>query len=290
MKAQLLYQNKSITGEAATWLTNQKKLLWVDIEGKTLFEYFYDTGIHRKHKFANMVTTIIPFNDSKTDVILALTDRLVKYNLDTEELVSVCKLPIQDRLRTNDGKASPDGVIWLGVMHLTNHDKTGSMYRIDKDLSCTKVLNEQNIPNGIVWDINSEKMYYVDSGRGIVLEYTYDFVTGQISSEREVIHIPKSLGLPDGMTIDSDGMLWIAHWGGYGVYVWNPKSGELMQKIDIPVPNVSSCTFGGPDMSTLYVTTASKGLTNKELEKYPLSGSLFKIETKSVGAMNHYPF
>ena len=98
-------------------------------------------------------------------------------------------------------------------------------------------------------------------------------------------------GVPDGMTIDADGLLWVAHWGGFGVYIWDPDTGKLVDKVDVPAPNVASCTFGGIGDSRLFITTALDGLSDMERREYPLSGSVFVVDVpKVVPGENHYPF
>lgn len=291
MKAQLLYQTTNITGEGVTWLSKTRQLLWVDIEGKTLYTMDVKSGYVSSKLFGNMLSTIIPHKNNNEFVILAMEDKLASYNLSTQEQKTLILLPnLGESVRTNDGKASPDGRIFLGIMHLNNHNETGFLYRIDNDLSLTKIFDKQCIPNGMLWDAKGGYYYYIDSGKSTITRYKYDQVTGELSEPQVVIQVPKEYGVPDGMTIDSEGKLWVAHWGGYGVYVWNVLTGKLEGKIEVPAPNVASCTFGGKDMNILYITTARAGLSDKELEKYPLSGSLFSIKTNSKGAMNHYPF
>lgn len=290
MKVELLYKCGNITGEAATWINGRNTLLWVDIEGRKLFEYDMD-GIVNEHHFDDMVTTIIPDSHDNSKVILALQNKLVSYNLNSHRLERLVDIPTKNNaLRTNDGKASPDGKIWLGVMHFSNHKETGYLYCIDKDYKVQKMLDKQYIPNGIVWNKEGDKMYYADSGRGCITQYEYDKDKGSISFPRKIIEIPSRYGIPDGMAIDEKGMLWTAHWGGYGVYVWNPESGKLMNKIEVPAPHVASCTFGGKENNTLFITTARAGLSISELKQYPLSGSLFSVQTNLKGGINHYPF
>jgi len=237
-----------------------------------------------------MVSTIIP-TQVPYEVIIAQKDRLITYHLKThkKETLVVLNGDMTD-LRTNDGKASPDGRIWLGVMHLTNHNQTGALYCIDRNLKIRKVLDKQCIPNGIVWNKAGTKMYYADSGRGCIEEYDYNMQTGDIKFVKVAVQVKPELGVPDGMTIDENGMLWVAHWGGSGVYCWNPQTGELLDKISLPVPNVASCTFGGKDKNLLFITTACSGLTDNQMVKYPLSGSLFMAHTTVIQGENHYMF
>lgn len=286
---EMVQQGVNQIGEAATWLDNEKVFLWVDISGCEMYEYNPDTKTTIKHKFDNMVSTIIPTQLPHV-VVLAVKNKLLSYHLLTHATKTLVELPGEmTDLRTNDGKASPEGRIWLGVMHLSNHDHTGALYCIEKDLTISKVLDKQCIPNGIVWNKAGNKMYYADSGRACIEEYNYNALTGEIQFVKVAVTVNSNLGVPDGMTIDNDGNLWVAHWGGFGVYCWNPVSGEMIGKISVPVPNVASCTFDANN--NLFITTARAGLTELELLKYPLSGSLFKASNfKTFRGINHYQY
>ena len=109
--------------------------------------------------------------------------------------------------------------------------------------------------------------------------------SGEIVLDKAVIHIPEEMGSPDGMAVDAEGMLWIAHYGGFGVYRWNPESGKLLDKIDVPVPNVTSCAFAGEEMDWLIITTARENLSDEDLRKYPGSGGIFYIKTEVKGIL-----
>lgn len=289
MKAKLLYTCNDITGEAATWLPDTETFLWVNIEGCILHEYNPATGSHIQHELPDMVSTIIPFR--KNEVVLALKGKLVHYLLKEKAYTVLTEIePGNIMLRPNDGKASPEGRIWLGVMHLDNHNETGSLCCIDHDLSIRKVLTNQCIPNGIVWNSQGDTMYYADSGRKCIEEYSYNKQTGEISFVRTAIQVPDGYGVPDGMAIDASNNLWVAHWGGYGVYVWNPRNGKLIDKVEVPVPNVASCTFGDKYQKKLFITTALAGLSDTEKKLYPESGSLFVTDCEVPAGKNHYSF
>lgn len=289
MKAKLLYTCDDITGEAATWLPDTETFLWVNIEGCIMHEYNPATGSHIQHKLPDMVSTIIPFREN--EVVLALKGKLIHYLLKDKTYSTLTDIePGQFMLRPNDGKASPEGRIWLGIMHLNNQKETGSLCCIDHNLSVKKVLTKQCIPNGIVWNATGDTMYYADSGRKCIEQYNYNRQTGEISFMRTAIQVPDGCGVPDGMTIDANDNLWVAHWGGYGVYVWNPRNGELIDKVEVPVPNVASCTFGGKHRKTLFITTAQAGLSDAEKKLYPLSGSLFVAGSEVTAGENHYSF
>ena len=118
-------------------------------------------------------------------------------------------------------------------------------------------------------------MYYNDTPTGRIARYRYDAASGEISFDGIAVVLPEGSGSPDGMTIDGNDNLWVAQWGGSGVYCYNPRTGELLAKVEVPAPHVASCAFGGEKLDTLYITTARAGLTDEQLKQYPLSGSLF---------------
>ena len=121
-----------------------------------------------------------------------------------------------------------------------------------------------------------------------LISYDYNNTSGDISNERVVVEIPEELGFPDGMTIDAEDMVWAGMWNGNAVIRFNPKTGEILQKIEIPAHNVTSCAFGGENLETLYVTTAKIDMTNEELEKYPLAGSVFKVNPGVKGVKSNF--
>lgn len=290
MKATLLHRCYDQTGEAATWLSRLGLFLWVDIDNGVLHTYHPESGSVTEQTFPELITSIIPRKGNDHEVILTLKNRLIAYHLTDKTFTTLAEISgLHPQWRTNDCKASPEGRLWLGVMHLSNHKETGTLYCMNNDLSLAPVLTQQCIPNGIVWNREGDKMYYADSGRGCIEEYAYDCRTGNVRFARTVVQVPPEQGVPDGMTIDDKGLLWVAHWGGFGVYVWNPADGRLVAKVEVAVPNVASCTFG--ESGQLFITTARAGLSDADKEAYPLSGSLFVAEVPDVvPGENHYPF
>ena len=140
------------------------------------------------------------------------------------------------------------------------------------------------VSNGIAFSLDWTKMYYIDSPTRQVCCFDYDEDTGDITNRRVVIDFKQDMshGFPDGMTIDNEGKLWVAEFNGSSICRWNPENGEMLRRVSIPAPNVTSCCFGGPDYSTLYVTTASFGLTEKDLAKYPMSGKILAVSNLGV--------
>ncbi|WP_080902818.1 SMP-30/gluconolactonase/LRE family protein [Parabacteroides sp. Marseille-P3160] len=283
----LIYKAEATTGEGSIWHPDRNSLFWVDIEGKTLYELFSSTEDCRKWSFDRMVTTVVP--ESDTTVIVALQNEIIRFNLENGVKTSLAAINDKEQsLRFNDGKCSPNGSLWVGTMSLKNEKGAGTLYCLHPDGTLDAMLKGVSISNGIVWSKDRKYMYYNDTPTGKIQRFRYDDRSGDILLDGTAVILPRNTGGPDGMTIDSDDNLWVAQWGGFGVYCYNPYTGELLTKIDVPAPNIASCAFGGKDMDTLYITTARAGLSENELEDYPLSGSVFCCKPGAVGIRPNY--
>lgn len=222
--------------------------------------------------------------EDRNDVlILALQGGITRLNLNTAEIGWLTGIE-QDipANRTNDGACDSEGRLWIGTMELNCKEGAGSLYCIDKAI-VTKKMDNLSIPNGLVWSHNDENLYHIDSPSFKVESYFFDAATGAIKKDKTIIEVPEEMGMPDGMTIDNDGMLWIAHWGGFGVSQWNPANGKLLNKVRVPAPNVTCCAFGGNNFDQLIITTARQHLTEEELNQYPGSGGVFIVQPGVTG-------
>ena len=148
------------------------------------------------------------------------------------------------------------------------------------------MLDGVTVSNGIAWAKDKKTMYYVDSHLRRIEAFDYNDGDGTITNRRTAVTIPEGGGSPDGIALDAEGKIWAALWGANAVGRFNPQTGELLQKIEVPAPNVSSCAFGGKDLATLYITTARGELSEAQLTAYPLSGGLFSVKpgVKGVSA------
>jgi len=140
------------------------------------------------------------------------------------------------------------------------------------------MLDDVTVSNGIAWTKDKKTMYYVDSYLRRIDAFDYDDADGAITNRRVVVTIPEGGGSPDGIALDEEGNIWAALWGANAVGRFDPRTGKLLQKIEVPAPNVSSCAFGGKNLDTLYITTARGELSKAQLEAYPLSGGLFSAK------------
>ncbi|MCC6288166.1 MAG: SMP-30/gluconolactonase/LRE family protein [Chitinophagaceae bacterium] len=277
---------KAFLGEGAIWHPLECRLYWVNIEGKDLHLYNPATKENKTFNVGQRIGTVV--FDEQGNTIVALQNGIHKINTQTGELSFIAN-PITDKnVRFNDGKCDPAGRFWVGTMHINQVEGAGSLYRIDHDMSIHKILDGVTVSNGITWSPNKKLMYYIDSPLKRVDVFEYNDETGKVSNRRTAFEIPDGLGFPDGMTIDNEGYLWIAIWGGSCVGKFDPSTGKMTHKINIAAPHVTSCAFGGENLDVLYITTARENLSDNELKKYPLSGSVFAVKLNSKGIPANY--
>lgn len=272
--AQVAYKATATIGEGSIWHPGRQSLFWVDIVGKTLHELLPAKGNCRSWVFDRMVSTVVPETDST--VLVSLQNEIVRVNLTTGQHTPIAFIKDNNgTLRCNDGKCDTEGRFWVGTMCMQAPEGSASLYCIFPDGRVESKIDSVTISNGLVWSADKKWMYYIDTPTKKIARYCYDAPTGNIVFDGIAVSVAEGCGSPDGMTIDSEGNLWVAQWGGYGVYCYNPQTGKLLRKIEVPAPLVASCAFGGAKLDTLYITTARAGLTDEELQKYPLSGSVF---------------
>ena len=266
-------------GEGPHWDAESGRLLWVDITGRKLHVYHPASGAETSYSFERMVSAVLP--DSGGGFLLAMQDGVYRFDEESGESATLREIaPIESELprnRLNDAKCDRAGRLWVGSMSMDNEPNAGGLYVLETDGRLRQALSGVGCSNGLAWDGERKTMYYIDTPTRRVDRFAYDEATGEIDRRETVIRFPEFEGLPDGMTIDSEGMLWIAHWGGGRVSRWNPQCGEKLSEIELPAPLVTSCVFGGEQLDELYVTTAREGLKEATLLHYPLSGSLFKL-------------
>jgi sugar lactone lactonase YvrE len=274
LNALLLIKTDGQLSEGPYWLDELNCFLWVDIEGKYLGVYRWITKKTEIIPFPYRLSTIV--TNLQGDVILGLQGGLAKFDIATKELIWLLDIEKDYYTqRCNDGKCDNRGRLWIGTMDIACKPGYGSLYCVDTDLKLTKKADQLTIPNGIEWSLDYQKLYHIDSTTRCVTSYHFNEDNAEISDKENVIEIPENMGLPDGMTRDENGMLWIANHGGFSVCCWNPVNGQLLAKIKVPVPLVTSCVFGGKDLEYLIITTSRHGLSGEETDKYPLSGSVF---------------
>ncbi len=282
MQAELIFDAKAALGEGPAWDAKTQTLYWIDILEKRIY-----AGTELLAQLDDLIGCLAPRKNG--NLILGLSGvesraSFVDFAPDSSQQTVLSAVNDAERAtnRVNDGKCDPAGRFLAGSMDMNEKDPNGSLYSFDgKNITC--LLDGVTISNGLAWSADHKTFYYIDTPTRKVKAFDYDLSTGQIANSRVAIHVPESLGWPDGMTSDMDGNLWIAMWGGAQVTKWNPNSGKLLEQVSIPALQSSSCVFGGKDRNELYVTSARKGMSADDLKKYPFSGGLFKVITKVEG-------
>ena len=279
---ELLVDQHALVGEGPLWDEAKQVLYWVDILSSKLFIYNPATGENEEIDVGRHVGTVVTRDSG--GLMLAVREGFASFDLETQELTLIANPEAHiTGNRFNDGKCDPAGRFWAGTMAYENPTNQGSLYRLDTDLSVHKIFGDVAISNGIIWSLDRTTMYYIDTLRKNVRAFDYADDTGDISNERVIITVPEEIGMPDGMAIDSEGMLWVAHYGGSCVSRWNPNTAQLLLKIDLPVTQVTACAFGGPNLDILFITSAAQELDAAELARQPLAGGLFAIKTPYQG-------
>lgn len=269
-------------GEGAFWNAATQELLWIDIERKQLHLFNPATNKNRSFPTPSRIGTVVPSGLGR--VLVALEDGM--YWLDTNtgalELFTAVEADLPEN-RFNDGKCDPAGRLWVGSMHLQQKKGKANLYKIESDGTATKMLDNLTISNGIVWTKDAKTMFYIDTPTSTIQAFDYDKTTGTISNGRVAVQVDQALGFPDGMAIDEEDMLWVGLWNGNALGRFNPKTGALISKVEVPAHNVTACAFGGKDLDVLYITTASVDMSDAERAAFPDAGSVFKVKLDIKG-------
>ncbi|TDE44871.1 SMP-30/gluconolactonase/LRE family protein [Flavobacterium rhamnosiphilum] len=284
-KALPLCKTELLLGEGAHWHSAWGKFLYVDIEGKKVGCIDPITKITEEKNVGERIGTVVPADNGS--LVLALESSIVSLNFDTGEQKELIKIEVEKpNNRSNDGKCDALGRLWIGTMHEEAKGAEGALYCFDGKSLIEKMSNRK-VSNGICWSKDNKTMYYIDSFDYNIKRYDFDLTNGTISNESVIVEVTEPGFTPDGMTIDEEGMLWVAMWGGRCVNRYNAFTGELVGKVEVDAPHVTSCAFGGNGMQQLLITTARVGLDEEQLLQYPDSGSLFIVDVGIRGMEMH---
>jgi len=280
---ELVLDAKATLGEGAIWHKQTSLLYWVDIEGCKLHVFDEETGEDRALDTGQPVGTVVPRRSS--GVALALHHGFAHMDLVTGRISMIADPEAGLPNRFNDGKCDPAGRFWAGTMPYETGAKKegGALWCLFPDGHVEKRIGGISCSNGIAWSLDRKTMYYIDTPTQEVWAYDYHDATGAIANRRVVVRVPREEGHPDGMTIDAEGMLWVAHWDGWQVIRWNPITGKKIASVRLPVARVTSCAFGGEALETLYITSARTGLDGAALSKQPHAGGLFRARPGARG-------
>jgi sugar lactone lactonase YvrE len=274
---------KAILGEGPVWVPSERALYWVDINGRKIFRFL--NGATDNWETPLKVGSIWP---RKLGGFVAGTDQGLAFTEDFKRFdIFVHPEEAHPDNRFNDGKTDRRGRFWAGTMDNTERHARGTLYRLGADLGLTAVDSGYRVTNGPAFSPGGRIMYESDSALQVTYAFDLD-EAGNATNRRTFIQFGKGEGYPDGMTVDADGCLWIAFWDGWCVRRYSPE-GEKIAEIRMPVQRPTSCAFGGDDLRTLFVTSASRDLKGTELAEQPLAGGLFAIDV-GVSGIAEVPF
>lgn len=282
-KGELLCDARAQLGEGPVWLDSQ--LWFVDIlSHQVCCVADSGSGDIQRLDVGGPVGALVPRKSG--GFVLALKDRFAAFDPQSGRLQTLAKIEaLPAHMRLNDGKCDPRGRFVAGTMDPEGKPPCGKLYVLDTDWQMREWVDGIGTSNGLAWNASGTTFYYIDTPTAKVSAFDYDLETGSVSRRRTVLEIP---GRPDGMTIDSDGNLWIAIWGGWGVGCWDPRTGQQLHWIDVPAENTTCPTFGGPGMDRLYITSARLNRPEEKLFDQPAAGGIFVCEPGVCGRPVEY--
>jgi sugar lactone lactonase YvrE len=275
LTAELVLDAHARLGEGPFWDTRVDRLGWVDILAGRVHRFDPATGEDVAVDVGEHVGAAVPRAAGGLALAVASGFALLA---DDGRVTPVARVA-GPGLRMNDGKADPRGRFLAGSMAYDETPGAGALYRLDPDHRVDVLVEGVTVSNGLAWTADGATMYYIDTPTSGVDAFDYDLDNGTLANRRRVITIPESAGHPDGMTIDDDGHLWVALWEGWAVRRY-AADGTLLAVVDLPVSQVTSCAFGGPDRGDLYITSATP--SDGEAEQ-PHAGGLFRCRPGVTG-------
>lgn len=274
---------QNVIGEGPIWHSQEQALYWVDfIENHHIYRFYPQTGKSEQFDVGLPVTAL--GIRSCGGLITTTQKGIAFWDPHTNEF-NYGANPEADRphIRFNDGAVDRQGRFWAGTLNDENPKAPdGRLYRLDPDGSVHTMETGITVSNGIGWSPDGRTMYFTDTFRYTIYAYDFDPGTGAIENRRPFVEIPPQEGLPDGLTVDREGCVWSALWGGWKVVRFDP-SGKVEREIKMPVQNPTSCAFGGDQLNDLYITSARLALSDEQKEKQPWAGDLFRIKTEVRG-------
>jgi sugar lactone lactonase YvrE len=286
-KFEVVHDAPMLVGESAIWHEVESALYWVDIEGLTVNRLHAASGKFSSWKMGSNPSALAI--DDNNFLVVATRERLLRLNTTDGAETPIADAPYDtSKVRFNDGRVDPAGRFWIGTMYEPRDQPAAEMYVLARDnLRCAWRGGMTN-SNGLAWSLDGRTMFHADTTTHRIDCYDFDVATGEHSNRRTILTFPTDKtapdygGRPDGATIDSEGMYWVAMFEGGRVLRISP-AGEILREIKLPVRCPTSVCFGGPDLRTLYITSASQGRSSEEIAQYPHTGKVLSVRLDVAG-------
>jgi sugar lactone lactonase YvrE len=276
-RAEPFNTERLMLGEGMLWDDKSNHALWVDITNGCILESDERGSLLWKRKIPDQATSVALAKDGA----LIVTGERSVYRVERDgsgfqKIAALSGIPSNQRL--NDGKCDSEGRFMVGTMVTDGSEPTGKLFSIAVDGSTNVLLSGLGCSNGIGFSPCGKYVYHIDTPTKKVRRYNYNPETGAISSPEVAVDTARFEGVPEGMTVDRDGCLYVGMWGGGGVLCFDPDHGKLLARVDLPCKLVTSCAFGGTALDKLLITTASQGDEN------PCAGQTYCVNTEAKGA------
>ena len=286
-KFEVVHDAPMLVGESAIWHEVESALYWVDIEGLTVNRLHAASGKFSSWKMGSNPSALAI--DDNNFLVVATRERLLRLNTTDGAETPIADAPYDtSKVRFNDGRVDPAGRFWIGTMYEPRDQPAAEMYVLARDnLRCAWRGGMTN-SNGLAWSLDGRTMFHADTTTHRIDCYDFDVATGEHSNRRTILTFPTDKtapdygGRPDGATIDAEGMYWVAMFEGGRVLRISP-TGEILREIKLPVRCPTSVCFGGPDLRTLYITSASQGRSSEEIAQYPHTGKVLSVRLDVAG-------
>lgn len=266
-------------GESPLWEPSTGLLYWVDIWGKRVSALGPDGAAHTWDMPSEAGFIV---RNGGPQFMVGLRHGVFEWRPGQQPVALAVPDDELETNRFNDGKLDRQGRLWAGTMSTLQRHPCGSLYQMATRGVLTRVEGGIVVPNTLAWNATGDVMYFSDSWAGAIHAYAYDPEQGRRSGGKVLVEADPRNGDPDGACVDVDGCLWVARFKRGAVFRYTP-AGKLDRVIELPVQQVTSCAFGGADMKTLYITTATARMTPEQLQAQPLAGSLFSIDPGAQG-------
>lgn len=285
MSVEIVLDAHATIGESATWVAEERALYWIDVKAPALYRFDPATDENREWRLTSDIGGFALTRDG--GAVVALREGLHRLDLDTGALHGLAEPTFDPALfRFNEGACDAEGRFWIGVMFdpVAAHppERKAALHRFTFGRGLETVADESALHNGMAWSADERTFYLSHSYPRAILAYDYDAVLGALSRCRTFAEVEDGVGIPDGAAIDVDGGYWCALHGGGRLRRYAPD-GTIDREIALPVSQPTMCAFGGDDLATLYVTSASDGLSDARLAKEPHAGALFRLDVGTRG-------